>query len=405
MSSQPATIIEALRGLADFGGPTLLVRVTALTTMYLLIRHVYALAGYVAATGGAALLLTGAVTPPVASGHAAATVVAYGMLLLVFLPAVPPPRHRLLTGVLAALIVAVGAARIALDGHRPGDLAAGWLLGALWLAISSAAYGRVVTSTRLGATAREGLAPRTVRALRPAPADEVVLPRPRRSTTRLLAAWAGTVAVLAAAGWLLTTVLADTALTRADAAVVEWIVAHRAPMLDPVAMVGSRLGNTHWILAGTLTAATLLLALCHRWRPVLFLAVVMIGEVTLFLVSSTLIGRPRPAVPQIGPEIPPTASFPSGHVAATICLYAAVAMLTWQLTSRWWRWAAVALAVAAPAYVAAARMYWGVHHPLDIAGSVLLAACWLTACWSIVAPLQAATPRSTPDTVDAGIRP
>ncbi|MFI7577814.1 phosphatase PAP2 family protein [Micromonospora sp. NPDC049497] len=196
------------------------------------------------------------------------------------------------------------------------------------------------------------------------------------------------------AGWLVTVVLAGSGPARADLT-VEWMAAHRASLLDPVATVGSRLGNNHWILAGTLAAATLLLALRGRWWPVLFLAVVMIGEVTLFITSSILVGRPRPAVPHLGPEIPPTASFPSGHVAATICLYAAVAMLTSHLTTRWWRWAGVALAVVLPSCVAAARLYWGVHHPLDTVGSALLAVCWLTACWAVLSPLDD-PPRQSP---------
>ena len=57
----------------------------------------------------------------------------------------------------------------------------------------------------------------------------------------------------------------------------------------------------------------------------LLVVAVMIGEVLLFLASSTLVGRPRPAVPHLGPTLPRTTSFfPSGHVSAAIALYGVV---------------------------------------------------------------------------------
>jgi membrane-associated phospholipid phosphatase len=34
----------------------------------------------------------------------------------------------------------------------------------------------------------------------------------------------------------------------------------------------------------------------------------------------------------------PTSSYPSGHVAATICIYAAIAILVLGRPSRWRRW-------------------------------------------------------------------
>jgi undecaprenyl-diphosphatase len=39
-----------------------------------------------------------------------------------------------------------------------------------------------------------------------------------------------------------------------------------------------------------------------------------------------------------------------------------------------------------PDWVAYARLYRGMHHPTDVLGSVLLAACWLTATIRFVGP-------------------
>src|SRR5207248_1021174 len=44
-----------------------------------------------------------------------------------------------------------------------------------------------------------------------------------------------------------------------------------------------------------------------------------------------------------------------------------------------WRWLAITAAVLMPALVAWSRMYRGEHHPLDVAGGILLALLWLAA--------------------------
>ena len=82
---------------------------------------------------------------------------------------------------------------------------------------------------------------------------------------------------------------------------------------------------------------------------------------------------------------PPTSSFPSGHTAAAVCLYGAIAIITVSTSRRTWlRAAAVLVAVLAPGCVAFARLYRGMHYPSDVACGALLAACWLVAAWLIV---------------------
>jgi undecaprenyl-diphosphatase len=116
----------------------------------------------------------------------------------------------------------------------------------------------------------------------------------------------------------------------------------------------------------------------HRWRPAIFLAITMFGELGLFLISAALVGRPRPLVSQLDGHLP-TSSFPSGHVAATVCLYGCLAVIVVPRSRHWLRWIALTLAVAMPVLVALSRMYRGEHHPLDVTGGVLLALLWLAA--------------------------
>jgi undecaprenyl-diphosphatase len=93
--------------------------------------------------------------------------------------------------------------------------------------------------------------------------------------------------------------------------------------------------------------------------------------------ATALIDRPRPPVPHLDAELPPTSSFPSGHVAAAVCLYIGVAALVLRATRAWWRWAVLGAAVLVVVAVALARLYRGAHHPTDVLASLAFAVPWL----------------------------
>src|SRR5262249_25316911 len=82
----------------------------------------------------------------------------------------------------------------------------------------------------------------------------------------------------------------------------------------------------------------------------------------------------------------PTSSYPSGHLAATVCLYTGIAVIVLARTDRWWRWLFVAMAVLMPVLVALSRMYRGMHHPTDLVGSLVLAFGWLAVTIAAVRP-------------------
>ena len=83
---------------------------------------------------------------------------------------------------------------------------------------------------------------------------------------------------------------------------------------------------------------------------------------------------------------PPTSAYPSGHTAATCCLYAAIAIVVIGHARGWWRWLVLIPAIAMPVLVAASRLYRGEHHPTDVLGSLVLAALWLTATTMLLRP-------------------
>ena len=105
-----------------------------------------------------------------------------------------------------------------------------------------------------------------------------------------------------------------------------------------------------------------------RWRESIFLAVALIGEVTIFVCTTMMIDRARPPVPHLD-AAPPTSSFPSGHTGAAVVLYGALAIIAVRVCTRaWLRNLALVLAVVVPICVAAARLYRGMHFPTDVMG-------------------------------------
>jgi undecaprenyl-diphosphatase len=119
---------------------------------------------------------------------------------------------------------------------------------------------------------------------------------------------------------------------------------------------------------------------------VVFVVVLMTGELAAFLTAAAVVKRPRPAgVSQLDHGLP-TSAFPSGHEAATCCLYIGLAILVIGHARGWWRWLFLIPAVAMPVLVALSRMYRGEHLPTDIVGSLVFSGLWLTAAVLLIRP-------------------
>ncbi len=113
-------------------------------------------------------------------------------------------------------------------------------------------------------------------------------------------------------------------------------------------------------------------AIQRRWRIAAFAVFVLVVESATYRVTSLVVPRDRPHVHRLE-DLPANASYPSGHTAASIAVYAGlVLLLTSAIPNRKLRIAAWVMAIVLPLFVAFSRMYRGMHHPLDVAGGALV---------------------------------
>lgn len=202
----------------------------------------------------------------------------------------------------------------------------------------------------------------------------------------VLASAAVILAVLIGLGLFVAHVLPGTSVDIADTAVDAWLLAHRTPALDGLSAQATDLVSTTNVIVVGLAAAVGSALLARRWWPAVFVVVTLVGEVSIFLTTATVVGRPRPPLGHLDAALPPTSSFPSGHTCAAICLFGSIAVLVTRAVAAWWRWLVVALAVLLVLVVAASRMYRAAHYPSDVLGAVLLAGSWLAVTTRTLTP-------------------
>jgi membrane-associated phospholipid phosphatase len=398
-------LIKVLQVVTDLGGRPIMIWLVAIAAISLFIRRRPRLAVYLLVTGAGALILdpslkalVGRLRPVVdvpithapgnsfPSGHALGSTVVYGALLLVFLPAMSHRWRRPAIGIVTALVVVIGLTRIALGVHFVSDVLAGWALGAAWLGVT--AYAFRLWRREQGERTRpisEGLEPEAADEISLAPDGQGRLPHLWLKAAELITGWVLVFGVLYAFGRFVSYHAKGTFFDTLDTDVPKWFEGLRTPVLNEVSWWCSKAGDTHAITIVSLVACPLMLAAWRRWRPVAFVVLAIMGELALFLASAAVVGRPRPKVTHLDGQLP-TSSFPSGHIAATICLYTAICVLVMGRTDRWWRWLTVALAVIMPVGVATSRMYRGMHHPTDFMGAIILGALWIGPLYWVLRP-------------------
>jgi undecaprenyl-diphosphatase len=184
--------------------------------------------------------------------------------------------------------------------------------------------------------------------------------------------WLLLVGFMVAIGRFLTEVLVPNAgVGLAERSYNNWLEDHRAPLREDVSWVGSTLSGG-LVIPLVVAVTCISLALKKHWRLAAFFLTAILIEVTAYRAIVALVPRERPNVDRLE-NLPLLHSFPSGHVAATVAVYGALALVIgWVLRGTSWRYLVYGLGVALPLFVAASRMYRGMHNPTDALAGLIM---------------------------------
>lgn len=381
--------------------------------VWLLIRRLDALAVYVAAVAVGMAVITGAglllmtilpFTPaPAAEGGnlfssgSLQLAVTSGTLLLVFAQAVPAKGRIWAVAGSAASVMVFELVRVLTGAVAWWPVLGGWLIGIGWLGASLWAFQRWQSQSHAGPHRRwrHGLPPSEPAALVLAPWGDSPLPGGRSRALELVGIWLLIAGAVTGTGFLITGILAP--VQHLDQAAVEWLAEHRNNTLTALATSIGSFGTTPGVIGVLLVAAPLALAITGRAAPAVFLFVAVIGETALYLMTGMIVGRPRPEVDHLSEGLPPTSSFPSGHVAAAVVMYGGLALLLRAWTPARLRNLGFILAPLIVLGIALSRLYWGVHYPTDTAVSIIFASVWLSVCWRYFRPARGSPHPPHPD--------
>jgi len=185
-----------------------------------------------------------------------------------------------------------------------------------------------------------------------------------------LSGMAALLAVSIALGLLVTDVLV-TGNGGPDNQFVRTLADHRSGLETDLSAIGSTIGGAP-VLPIIVGLVAIVAAILRHWRIAAFAVFVLALESATYRITSMVVPRDRPHVQRLE-DLPADASFPSGHTAASIAVYAGlVLLLTSRIRDSRVRIVAWILAMALPVFVAMSRMYRGMHHPLDVMGGAII---------------------------------
>lgn len=308
------------------------------------------------------------------SGHALNSMTFAACVVVLLLPRTRGRPRALSCGVAVLFVVLVGLDRIALGVHYVSDVVAGWVVGLAVVASTTIAFGMLRRSpppltNPLPSTMPDPLP--NVEAEAPV-SEDATWPRTLgHLAARLVPGWVLICVVITTIGWLVTGPMKNVWPMTAEDGINTGLEAARVPFWNTVTYLLGWLGATAPVVGCAVVAALVLRTQLHRWAEAVFVLAAPLGQSAVFFVTQLLITRDRPDVERLD-NSPPTSSFPSGHSSAAMSLWWGLTIVVLRVMKPSPRRTALALVFAAiPPCVVFARLYRGMHHPTDVAASLV----------------------------------
>jgi len=194
----------------------------------------------------------------------------------------------------------------------------------------------------------------------------------RTFVVALLAGYALLVTAMVFLGFsLIYLVLPVGGIGEADEDVSRWLADNRTPTQDDLSWIGSTLAGG--LVIPVVIGLCLVVFLAGRhWLLGAFVLFAVALESGTYRMTSWIVERQRPDVERLE-GLDPSASYPSGHTAASIALYGGLlVLLASRIDNRAVRIVALLVGVAIALFVGWARMYRGMHHVTDTGAGVLM---------------------------------
>jgi membrane-associated phospholipid phosphatase len=162
-----------------------------------------------------------------------------------------------------------------------------------------------------------------------------------------------------------------------DQRVARWLGDRRTGMWNDTTWVGSGISDFFVKVPAAILLSIWFIWRWRRWNEAILLAGALVFEAAVFVTASFVVDRARPPISQLD-SIPLTSSFPSGHTAAAVAFYGAIAVVVyWHTYRRSARTFVVLVAVVLVVVVGASRMYRGMHYLSDVVIGMLIGAASL----------------------------
>jgi undecaprenyl-diphosphatase len=188
----------------------------------------------------------------------------------------------------------------------------------------------------------------------------------------IVACYAALVGLTIAAGLVLTEVLVPVhSFEKWDNDLNRWLAERRSGTLTDLSWLGSTFAGG-LVIPVVVGVCLVLFLLRRKWLLAAFTLFVIGLESGTYRATTLVVERDRPPVHRLE-GLDPTASFPSGHSAATVALYGGLLFLLASWAGRRFGFALAACAtIGFAVFVGWARMYRGMHHVTDIAAGVTM---------------------------------